>query len=79
MALTEEGMSKDGTKGENSIITEDIWDMRSWIEHDKGDLEALQLIREIMLRWWKRNLLRYFVGNLVRDLQYGGVLVQAEG
>ena len=39
-----------------------IWDRRAWTDQRNGVGGALQLNQEGILRWWKRNLMRFFSG-----------------
>ena len=57
-------MSTDNPKGGDSIVPVDIRDRRAWTYQAMGFSEALEIIREGILRWWRRKLMReFFSGN----------------
>ena len=58
MSHTKEETSTDEPKGGDLRVPMDIWDIRACRDQGKGVREDLQLIREGILRWWKRNFIR---------------------
>ena len=60
MAQIEGGVRIDVPKGHNSIILEEIWFRSSWGGQSEITRDSIQLLRESMLRWWRRNLVREF-------------------
>ena len=59
MAQTSDEMSKNNKKGDLSIVPIDMWHRREWGYQGMGVSKALNIIWEGMLRWWRRNLMRY--------------------
>ena len=57
-------MSTDNPKGGDSIVPVDIRDRRAWTYQAMGVSEALEIIREGILRWWRRKLMREFCREL---------------
>ena len=50
----------DTPKGDDYIVTVNIWDGRSWGDKSMQVDEAIGLIITGMLRWWKRQITQGF-------------------
>ena len=60
MAQTSDGMITDNPKGYYSVVPIEMWYRRAWTYQGMGFSEALYIIREVMLRWRRRKLMRYY-------------------
>ena len=55
-------MRTDDPKRDDSRVPIYMWERRAWIDQGMVVSKALNIIWEGMLRWWRRKLMRYFVG-----------------
>ena len=60
MAQTRDEMSTDNPEGGYSRVPIYMWYRRAWIYQGIGVSEALNIIWEVMLRWRRRKLMRYY-------------------
>ena len=64
----EEELKTYAQKGYDSRVLVEIWDRRSWSYEVDMESEALNVLQESMLRWWRRKLTREFAQVLRRIL-----------
>ena len=64
----EEELKTYAQKGYESRVLVEIWDRRSWSYEVDMESEALNVLQESMLRWWRRKLTRELSQVIRRNL-----------
>ena len=54
----EEELKTDAQKGDDLKVPVKIWDRRAWEYEGERERGVLNVLRKIILRWWRRKLTR---------------------
>ena len=63
----EEELKTDAQKRYDSRVPVEIWDRRAWAYEGDRESGVLNVLRESILRWWRRKLTREFAQLLMQS------------